>query len=178
MSAHRSSPRLHRFPHRIDYTLIPAPLDLSLPLKTEKDSLPAIIVTPSSPSSARDFSIAFLSTASETFYPRTHQLVCAIRLSLPAQGSHHDHSIPHLLRPHMSCCHPPSAARRPHLEFSVQTGDAHLVDSSFGTWFIRSIWGEDGTFDAKREFIVDDAPSLIRTCRRLIGFSTRSSKVS
>jgi COMPASS component SWD1 len=52
------------------------------------------------------------------------------------------------------------AARRPHLEFSVQTGDAHLVDSSFGTWFIRSIWGEDGTFDAKREFIVDDAPSL------------------
>ncbi|KAF9468781.1 hypothetical protein BDZ94DRAFT_1150444, partial [Collybia nuda] len=53
-------PRLHRLPHRLDYTLIPAPLDLSLPLATEKSPLPAIIVTPSSPSSSHDFSIAFL----------------------------------------------------------------------------------------------------------------------
>ncbi|OBZ76127.1 hypothetical protein A0H81_03683 [Grifola frondosa] len=40
-------------------TLIPAPLDLSLPLVDEKAALPAIIVTPSSPSSETDFSIAF-----------------------------------------------------------------------------------------------------------------------
>jgi len=51
------------------------------------------------------------------------------------------------------------AARRPHLEFSVQTGDAHLVDTSFGTWFIRSVWGEDSAPDVKREFMVDDTPS-------------------
>lgn len=35
-------------------------VDLSLSQATEKSSLPAIIVTPSSPSSSRDFSIAFL----------------------------------------------------------------------------------------------------------------------
>lgn len=50
-----------RLPHRTDYILIPAPLDLSLSQVTEKSSLPAIIVTPCSPSSSRDFSIAFLS---------------------------------------------------------------------------------------------------------------------
>lgn len=58
-------PRLHRLPQRLDYTLIPAPLDLSLPLATEKSPLPAIIVTPSSPSSAQDFSIAFLAPPKE-----------------------------------------------------------------------------------------------------------------
>ncbi|KAF8632026.1 hypothetical protein AX17_004969 [Amanita inopinata Kibby_2008] len=52
--------RLHRLPRHLDYTLIPAPLDLSLTLVSEKSPLPAIIVTPSSPSSTRDFSIAFL----------------------------------------------------------------------------------------------------------------------
>ncbi|KAF8875350.1 hypothetical protein CPB84DRAFT_1966765 [Gymnopilus junonius] len=55
-------PRVHRLPRRTDFKLIPAPLDLSLPLVTEKSPLPAIIVTPSSPSSTRDFSIAFLAT--------------------------------------------------------------------------------------------------------------------
>ncbi|KAE9404531.1 hypothetical protein BT96DRAFT_420315 [Gymnopus androsaceus JB14] len=59
------APRLHRLPQRLDYTLIPAPLDLSLPLVSEKSPLPAIIVTPSSPSSAQDFSIAFLAPPKE-----------------------------------------------------------------------------------------------------------------
>ncbi|GBE79372.1 hypothetical protein SCP_0205700 [Sparassis crispa] len=53
-------PRLNRLPQHLDYTLIPAPLDLSLPLVDEKAPLPAIIVTPSSPSHDGDFSIAFL----------------------------------------------------------------------------------------------------------------------
>lgn len=52
--------RLHRLPQRLDYTLIPAPLDLSLPIVDEKAALPAIIVTPSSPSHDNDFAIAFL----------------------------------------------------------------------------------------------------------------------
>jgi len=56
----RGHSRIHRLPQRLDYTLIPAPLDLSLPLVDEKSPLPAIIVTPSSPASANDFSIAFL----------------------------------------------------------------------------------------------------------------------
>ncbi|KAF5363566.1 hypothetical protein D9756_000958 [Leucocoprinus leucothites] len=56
----RQAPRLHRLPQRLDYTLVPAPLDLSLPSITEKSPLPAIIVTPSSPVHTHDFSIAFL----------------------------------------------------------------------------------------------------------------------
>ncbi|KAH9938490.1 uncharacterized protein B0H18DRAFT_967410, partial [Fomitopsis serialis] len=54
------APRLHRLPQRLDYALIPAPLDLSKPLVDEKSPLPAIIVTPSSPSHDGDFAIAFL----------------------------------------------------------------------------------------------------------------------
>jgi len=54
------SSRLHRLPQRLDYTLIPAPLDLTLPLVDEKSPLPAIIVTPSSPRNSVDFSIVFL----------------------------------------------------------------------------------------------------------------------
>jgi len=53
-------PRLNRLPQRLDYTLIPAPLDVSLPLVDEKSPLPAIIVTPSSPSHEREFCIAFI----------------------------------------------------------------------------------------------------------------------
>lgn len=57
----RRAPRIHRLPQRLDYNLIPAPLDLSLPLATEKSPLPAIIVTPSSPSAdAPEYYIAFL----------------------------------------------------------------------------------------------------------------------
>ncbi|CDO74282.1 hypothetical protein BN946_scf184663.g3 [Trametes cinnabarina] len=54
------APRLNRLPQRLDYTLIPAPLDLSLPLVDEKADLPAIIVTPSSPVLESEFFIAFL----------------------------------------------------------------------------------------------------------------------
>jgi hypothetical protein len=65
------APRLHRFPQRLDYALIPAPLDLSLPLVDEKAPLPAIIVTPSSPSHDTDFSIAFLAPSPiPTFWER------------------------------------------------------------------------------------------------------------
>ncbi|KAJ8086100.1 hypothetical protein PM082_004919 [Marasmius tenuissimus] len=57
--------RLHRLPQRLDYTLIPAPLDVSLANLTEKSPLPAIIVTPSSPSDDHRFSIAFLAPPSK-----------------------------------------------------------------------------------------------------------------
>ncbi|KAH7888112.1 hypothetical protein F5I97DRAFT_1926499 [Phlebopus sp. FC_14] len=52
----------HRLPQRFDYHLIPAPLDLSLSVATEKSPLPAIIVTPSSPAlDSPEYYIAFLS---------------------------------------------------------------------------------------------------------------------
>ncbi|KAJ7087229.1 hypothetical protein B0H15DRAFT_843150 [Mycena belliarum] len=156
MQQHRSSPRLHRFPHRIDYTLIPAPLDLSLPLKTEKDALPAIIVTPSSPSSARDFHIAFLAPPPK---PSVRERLGSLApFTSPFQRKARTLLILSLIF-FVLICHVVThrlAARRPHIEFSVQTGDAHLVESSFGNWVIRSIWGEDGPDDVKREFIVND----------------------
>ncbi|KAJ7499322.1 hypothetical protein FB451DRAFT_1205010 [Mycena latifolia] len=157
---HRSSPRLHKLPHRLDYTLVPAPLDLSLPLKTEKDSLPAIIVTPSSPSSARDFAIAFLAPPPKPSV--RERLSSLVPFVPPFQRKARTLLILSVIF-FVLICHVVThrlAARRPHLEFSVQTGDAHLVDSSFGNWVIRSIWGEDATtLDAKREFIVNDTPS-------------------
>jgi len=69
-------PRLNRLPQRLDYTLIPAPLDLSRPLVDEKSPLPAIIVTPSSPSHDGDFSIAFLVPPTKpTVFQRLSRLV-------------------------------------------------------------------------------------------------------
>ncbi|KAJ6510229.1 hypothetical protein C8R47DRAFT_1035418 [Mycena vitilis] len=164
MSSHRSSPRLHRFPHRIDYTLIPAPLDLSLPLKPENDALPAIIVTPSSPSSARDFSIAFLAPPPKpSIRERLGSYAPFVSPPTPFKFQRKARTLIILaLIFFVLICHVVThrlAARRPHLEFSVQTGDAHLVDTSFGNWFIRSVWGEDSTSDAKREFVVNDTLS-------------------
>ncbi|KAI0332471.1 hypothetical protein GY45DRAFT_1397723 [Cubamyces sp. BRFM 1775] len=66
-----TAPRLNRLPQRLDYTLIPAPLDLSAPLVDEKAELPAIIVTPSSPVFESEFFIAFLAPPpSPTFSQR------------------------------------------------------------------------------------------------------------
>lgn len=61
---------------RLDYILIPAPLDLSLHTMTEKSPLPAIIVTPSSPTHSKDFAIAFLATPQPpSFFARTKMSV-------------------------------------------------------------------------------------------------------
>jgi len=54
----RQGRRVYRLPQRLDYPLIPAPLNLSFPLANEKSPLPAIIVTPSSPTDSHFF-IAF-----------------------------------------------------------------------------------------------------------------------
>jgi hypothetical protein len=52
--------RIHRLPQRLDFALIPAPLDISLPAVAEKSPFPVLIVTPSSPAFDNDYSIAFL----------------------------------------------------------------------------------------------------------------------
>ncbi|KAI0676979.1 hypothetical protein C8Q78DRAFT_1073731 [Trametes maxima] len=71
-----AAPRLNRLPQRLDYALIPAPLDLSLPLVDEKAELPAIIVTPSSPVFETEFFIAFVAPPpSPTFSQRLSSLV-------------------------------------------------------------------------------------------------------
>lgn len=136
----RPAPRIHKLPHRLDYTLIPPPLDLSLPLATEKSPLPAIIVTPSSPASSRDFAIAFLAPppkrsiferifSSTSFkappiYPTARATIIVFILVFVAIC----HIVTHQL-----------AARRPHLDFSVQTEESHVVETSFNWLDFRSV---------------------------------------
>ncbi|KAI0370161.1 hypothetical protein BV20DRAFT_1035936 [Pilatotrama ljubarskyi] len=79
------APRLNRLPQRLDYTLIPAPLDLSAPLVDEKAELPAIIVTPSSPVFESEFFIAFLAPPPS---PTFSQRVASIVPSLPSLHSY------------------------------------------------------------------------------------------
>jgi len=155
----RQGPRLHRLPHRLDYTLIPAPLDLSLPLATEKSPLPAIIVTPSSPSSSHDFSIAFLATPPKPTLKERVSSYVALKPSFPVKART---TMIIFLIIFVLVCHVVThrlAARRPHLEFAVQGGEAHLVDSTFGTWFdFRSL--TTGTVpDGKPEFIITEFPN-------------------
>ncbi|KAI0356522.1 hypothetical protein OH77DRAFT_1400777 [Trametes cingulata] len=110
------APRLNRLPQRLDYTLIPAPLDLSAPLVDEKAELPAIIVTPSSPVFESEFFIAFLAPPpSPTFSQRVASLVPSLPgyvrtvillvVLLFIMGSH---LVMHRL-----------ATNHPHLEFDV-----------------------------------------------------------
>ncbi|KIK20718.1 hypothetical protein PISMIDRAFT_682118 [Pisolithus microcarpus 441] len=66
--------RAHRLPQRLDYNLVPAPIDISLTQVTEKSPLPAIIVTPSSPSvDTPQFYIAFLDSPKPSLRERILQ---------------------------------------------------------------------------------------------------------
>ncbi|KAK0231278.1 hypothetical protein IW262DRAFT_471843 [Armillaria fumosa] len=137
-----SPPRVHRLPlnERLDYTLIPAPLDLSLPSLTEKSPLPAIIVTPSSPVSTHDFSIAFLApepkpsflTRLSSLKARTAIVISLILFILVC------HVVTHRL-----------AARRPYLDFREGAGS--------GSWYRvpESFWGPDIPED-KRSFVIEE----------------------
>ncbi|KAK0242259.1 hypothetical protein EDD85DRAFT_810601 [Armillaria nabsnona] len=135
-----SPPRVHRLPlnQRLDYTLIPAPLDLSLPSLTEKSPLPAIIVTPSSPVSTQDFSIAFLAPE-----PKPSILK---RLSLKARTA-----IIIFLILFILVCHVVThrlAARRPYLDF-------HEPQPASSWYHIPSFWGPDIPED-KRNFVISE----------------------
>ncbi|TFK74384.1 hypothetical protein BDN72DRAFT_893084 [Pluteus cervinus] len=147
--APRQGPRLHRLPHRLDYTLIPAPLNLSLPLvseMSEKSPLPAIIVTPSSPSTTHNFSIAFLAPPAK---PSLKERVASLYPSIPVKGRT---MLLVFLILFVLICHIVThqlAGRRPHLEFSTQ-GQAHMAESVFGNWFnFRSVQAED-----KPDFVI------------------------
>ncbi|TFK43036.1 hypothetical protein BDQ12DRAFT_162530, partial [Crucibulum laeve] len=153
----RPTPRIHRLPHRRDYTLIPAPLDLSLPLATEKSSLPAIIVTPSSPISPRDFSIAFLAPPAKPslcerfnaspFSPLSDTFPLPLNAVNPLTNLRARSLLILVLILFILICHLAThrlAARRPHLEFAVQGGDGQVLGSSMD-WFdfdLRSLFGK------------------------------------
>ncbi|PPQ83649.1 hypothetical protein CVT25_006255 [Psilocybe cyanescens] len=128
----RAGPRVHRLPQRTDFKLIPAPLDLSLPL-AEKSSLPAIIVTPSSPTNTRDFSIAFLAADPK---PSVRQRLSPSKVfSSPSLRLRSILFV--LVVIFVLVCHLVThslAARHPRLELVVQTGEVHVVEGS-NKWF-------------------------------------------
>ncbi|KIJ70374.1 hypothetical protein HYDPIDRAFT_143669 [Hydnomerulius pinastri MD-312] len=161
--SHRA-PRIHRLPQRLDYNLVPAPLDLSLPLVTEKSPLPAIIVTPSSPSlDAPEYYIAFLTPPPKpslreritksplfqsqfTFKARTAIIISLLFFILVC------HLLAHL------------AVHRPHFDFykssDIPTMHSDSHTSSNSLWNLvnfdfRSLWGS-AVSDERRSFIIED----------------------
>ncbi|KAJ3878761.1 hypothetical protein F5051DRAFT_220743 [Lentinula edodes] len=156
------APRLHRLPQRLDYTLIPAPLDLSLPLASEKSPLPAIIVTPSSPSSAHDYSIAFLAPPKEPGFferlgARLHWTKAAVAaesnpnaplgLGLRAQTARTLlilFLILFVMLTHVVTHRMAQTSRRPHLDFSVQDSSPAPVAASYVLGEIGVSEGMDG----------------------------------
>jgi len=138
-------PRVHRLPQRLDYTLVPAPLDVSLPLVDDKAELPAIIVTPSSPISPTDFSIAFLAPPPKksifsklpslasipipvAFNPRVVLLLLLLTFILAC------HLVTHQL-----------AVLQPHLDFDIHTQQEYAVATdgavgAGGSWKAGAHW--------------------------------------
>jgi hypothetical protein len=152
--------RLHRLPQRLDYSLIPAPLDLSLPRATEKSPLPAIIVTPSSPSlGAPEYYIAFLTP------PPKLSLRERIAQLPPLQGQFSFKArttLFILLLLFILVCHLLThlAVHRPHFDF--KSSDVATPSDSFATspWNLvsfefQSFWDTTANGD-RRNYIVEE----------------------
>ncbi|KAK0498301.1 hypothetical protein EDD18DRAFT_1251140 [Armillaria luteobubalina] len=143
-----SPPRVRRLPlnQRLDYTLIPAPLDLSLPTLTEKSPLPAIIVTPSSPISTTDFSIAFLAPEP---HPKPQSSLLKHLSSLKARTA-----IVIFLILFILVCHVVThrlAARRPYLDFREGTGLSGWLNGIPEFWGLGVPPEED-----KRSWVIEE----------------------
>ncbi|EJF62870.1 hypothetical protein DICSQDRAFT_57049 [Dichomitus squalens LYAD-421 SS1] len=177
---HGVAPRLNRLPQRLDYTLIPAPLDLSKPLVDEKSELPAIIVTPSSPVFESKFFIAFIAPPpSPTFSQRLSSLVPSFRsgrirtiillfLLLFIMASH---VVIHRI-----------ATNHPHLQFGIipdndidvsslsHTGNMDVFGvggradaqdtteepSTAGFWNLRALWAPTGATSSRSFIVVEE----------------------
>jgi len=161
----RRAPRIHRLPQRLDYNLIPAPLDLSLPLATEKSPLPAIIVTPSSPApDAPGYYIAFLTPPPKpTFRDRVAEY-SPFQPQMPLKART---AIIFSLTLFILFCHllVHLAVRHPHFEFFASSEyttplavDFHQSQKSFWDVFVldfKSFWSGPMTGD-KRSFMIED----------------------
>ncbi|EGO01513.1 hypothetical protein SERLA73DRAFT_176819 [Serpula lacrymans var. lacrymans S7.3] len=162
----RRVPRIHRLPQRLDYTLIPAPLDLSLPLATEKSALPAIIVTPSSPTTESEYYIAFLTPPPKpTFRERISPYLAQFQPQFPFKART---AIIVSLLLFLMVCHLLAhlAVSRPHLDFynssdgiSSFGGDKHSSASPvLGFLDLKSFWGTSAS-GARRNFIIQEDSS-------------------
>ncbi|KAI0269311.1 hypothetical protein BC834DRAFT_967938 [Gloeopeniophorella convolvens] len=154
--------RRHRLPqHRPDFILVPAPGDVSLTKISEKSPLPAIVVTPSSPSCSADFSIAFLAPPEKpTVRERVFSLAAPFNLKART-------TFLLLLLFFIMACHlfTHRLATSPHLQFnSMQdfAGHTHSDAQSDHHWFDwQAFWGlATSDLDSKREFVVTEPLAL------------------
>ncbi|KAI6151702.1 hypothetical protein BKA82DRAFT_4102254 [Pisolithus tinctorius] len=173
---HSRALRAHRLPQRLDYNLIPAPIDISLTQVTEKSPLPAIIVTPSSPSvGTPEFYIAFLDSPKPSLrerilqyspfqpstFPTKAKTVIVLILLLFILISH--------LSFHLAGAH------RPHFTF-YKSSSSDLFSSSFrqdahassdgSPWGLtsfdfQSLWDISSVHEGARDFIVEDISHAI-----------------
>jgi len=154
----RQGRRLHRLPQRLDYTLIPAPLNISLPLASEKSPLPAIIVTPSSPTDCNsEFFIAF--SPKPSFRDRVSTYVAPFQLRART-------AIILSLLLFIVVCHlftHQFSTYRPHLRFDNFGAGSFAGDhtnspdaSSYWGWLgIKPLWNAS-MIDGKRDFIINE----------------------
>lgn len=181
--------RLNRLPQRLDYTLIPPPLgelefvhslfefclsppilsDLSKPLVDEKAALPAIIVTPSSPSGETDFRIAFLAPEPKpSLHARLSQRLQSLTPKSRASQLKARAFLLLFLPLFILACHllvHRLAARRPHLHFDghmqgggiTGAGGDDISPSAGGAfWFdMNDYWGARHA----RNFVIVDPPT-------------------
>lgn len=140
--------------------------DLSKPIVDDKAALPAIIVTPSSPSGARDFRIAFLAPEPQES-PSLAARVFSRSPKLPSASTSGGASKP-LFRPRtllllfiplfILFCHYLThriGARRPHLHFDAHTqgGVIGVADGRASGWFdMNDYW--DGRH--ARDFVIEE----------------------
>jgi len=158
MSRQGPGRRLHRLPQRLDYTLVPAPLDLSLPLTNEKSHLPAIIITPSTPTECgHQYYIAF--SPKPTLRERFSNYITPFQT--PFQLRARTVIVLSLLL-FIVVCHlftHQFAIQRPHLRFDgFEAGQygGDRADTSYWGWLgIKSLWNASAT-DQRRSFIVHE----------------------
>jgi hypothetical protein len=161
----RRAPRIHRLPQRLDYNLVPAPLDLSLPLATEKSPLPAIIVTPSSPSAdAPEYYIAFLTPPPKPTFRERISEYSPFQPQLPLKARS---AIIISLLLFVLVCHllVHLAIRRPHSNFIVSSDNIsslkanyHQAQNLFLDSFVsdlKSFWSGPVAGET-RNFIIED----------------------
>src|ERR1700755_3236855 len=121
----------------------------------EKTPLPAIVVTPSSPSCSADFSVAFLAPPEKPTVTAKERLFSfAAPLNLKARTT-----FLLLLLLFIMACHLFThrlAASHPHLQFSMMpgvTGEAQV--NHFGGFDWNAFWGfQTSDIDGKRDFVV------------------------
>ncbi|KAI6046485.1 hypothetical protein EDC04DRAFT_3102965 [Pisolithus marmoratus] len=156
--------RTHRLPQRLDYNLVPAPIDISLTQVTEKSPLPAIIVTPSSPSvDTPQFYIAFLDSPKPSLRERIVRC-STLQSKLPTKAKM---AIVLILLLFVLVCHLFFAleSHRPHFTF-YKSSDLSSFRSDGSPWGLmsfdfQSLWDISSVHEGARDGIVRDLSHAI-----------------